>query len=400
MTTALLLALLLAQADAERLAELYRQADRHLASYDLDKAEPLLEEALDIGSHLGSSQELNARNNLVNLYLDLRKRDGHNWLNLAIPHLLRAIELAKGSPAEVGNQLAARLALAIIQLPPGRPKPELSPKFTTFLERWIAQIEQAEGPLSPRTAVSYQGLIYSPNGSEGQLHASHACDLLEVSTETPAPDFSALLLECAGIELQGIEEDKAIRLARLARKSAATGGPRHSYETVLSYVIEAEAQSSMLNLLAAQSALDSAIARALKSLSPENEIWERINTVRPPPTRSASRPGAVRELVRRFSANGETPKDARLQPAKPLTRVDPEYTKQARASKFEGSSIVGVLITPDGKGRVFNTYQGVPFGLGANVEKAIREWTFQPWTKDGRPVAGMSVIEVKFQVKN
>ena len=174
------------------------------------------------------------------------------------------------------------------------------------------------------------------------------------------------------------------------------GGPRCAYETVLSYVIEAEAQSSWLNLLAAQSAINSANALALKSLSPENELWERINTVRPPSTR----PGAVRELVRRFNPNAETPKAARIQPAKPLTKVDPEYTRQARADRFEGSSIVGVLIMPDGKGTVFNTYQAVPFGLGANVQKAITEWTFQPWTKDGRPVAGMSIIEVKFQLKN
>ena len=117
--------------------------------FNLDKAEPLLEEALDIASRLGPAQELNARGNLVNLYLDLRKRDGHNWLNLATPHLLRAIELAKGSSADIGNQIGAKLALAIIQLPPGRQKPDLSPQFGTFLERWIAQIEQAEGPLSP-----------------------------------------------------------------------------------------------------------------------------------------------------------------------------------------------------------------------------------------------------------
>ena len=399
--TALLLAtipaLLLAQTDAERLDALNRQADRHLAAYDLDKAESLLDEALTVARRIGTGHELPAIVRLTDLQFDLQKRDGQGWMNIALPHLIRGIELAKAAPVEMGNQLAARLALTIIQMPPGQTKPDMSAPFVKFLELWIGQLEQSEGPLSTHTAIPYRALLYSSMGSEGLSRAQNACDIWGAANQTPPPDFAALLVDCAEIDLHGMNAESSIRLSRKARAAASARGPRYAYEKVLSYLIEGESEFWQSNNLGAVSAFDSAVEVAGKLLAPSHPIWDRIHSDRAPLLRS---PGASsqHELVPRSAPSGAVP--GRIQPAKVITKVDPLYTKKARAEKFEGSSLVAVLIAADGKGKVFNTFQPVPYELNASVQKAITEWTFQPWTRDGKAVAGVSLFEVKFQLKN
>ena len=208
------------QADRARLAELNRQADTHLAAFQLEKAEPLIEEALSVAIRLGPNDELRARIRLAELYQDLEKRDGRDWRNLAIPQLRRAIELSKS--AEMTNQLSVAHAIEILELPLTGGPLDLSSKFAQLLDTWIAQLEAKEGPLNRFTALPYDALTYSPTDSEAERRALHACDLL-VELPPPDPSFSMLLVHCAMHELHALSEDAARRFTRFARLTAGKG---------------------------------------------------------------------------------------------------------------------------------------------------------------------------------
>ena len=383
---ALILTILMQTPDTVRLAELNRQADAHLTAYELDKADPLLDQALEIAIRLGPEAELAAHVRIANLYHDLQKRDGRDWRNLAIPQLRRAIELSKSN--ETTNELSVAHAIAILELPTTGGPLDLSAQFAKLLDQWIGQLEEKEGPLNPKTALPYDALTYSASGSEAELRALHACDLL-MELPPPSPAFAMLLIHCAEHELHMLAEDSTRKLTRLARKAAAAGGARYAYETVLSYLVDAELDTSYGSIPAALAAIASARETATKSLSPGHELWEQIAGMeeRLRPKGAAIRKG---ELVRR----DHKPTSPRLQHAQVISRVEPVYTREARAQKFAGTVTLAVLINVEGKAQVVNVFRAAPFGMTSAVTKAVSQWTFQPWLKDGNPVPGVMVFEI------
>ena len=381
-----------AQPDAgrNRLDELNRQADVHFRAYEFDRAEPLLEQALELAINLGPSAEAAARIRIVNLYLDLVKRDGHDWRNLVIPHIRRALDLKSTATVQSTNGLAVQLAINIMELPSEQNRPALNSELAKGLDQWIAQLEWKDGPLNPQTALPYEALTYAANGSEGKLRALNACELL-AELPPPPPEFAMVLIHCAEHELHMVSEENTRRFIRLARAAAAAGGPRYAYETVLSYIGEAELEGAVGTVPAAIAAIESARDTARKFLSATHELWERIDAIRGTVLPHYSPSGQTkRELVHR----GPKSSNPRLQPAKILSQTAIEYTKQARVEKFEGATTIAILVSTDGKGSVINTYRGLPFDLGPNLVKAISGWTFQPWLKDGKPVPGVGVFEI------
>ena len=387
---ALILTILMQTPDTVRLAELNRQADAHLAAYELDKADPCLDQALEIAIRLGPDAELAARIRLANLYHDLQKRDGRDWRNLAIPQLRRAIELSKSNETsnETTNELSVAHAMAILELPTTGGPLDLSAQFAKLLDQWIGQLEGQEGPLNPKTALPYDALTYSASSSEAELRALHACDLL-MELPPPSPAFAMLLIHCAEHELHMLAEDSTRKLTRLARKAAAAGGARYAYETVLSYLVDAELDTSYGSIPAALAAVASARETATKSLSPGHELWEQIAGME---ERLRPKGGAIQkgELVRR----DHKPTSPRLQPPQVISRVEPVYTREARAQKFAGTVTLAVLINADGKAEVVNMFRAAPFGMTSAVTKAVSQWTFQPWLKDGNPVPGVMVFGI------
>lgn len=83
-----------------------------------------------------------------------------------------------------------------------------------------------------------------------------------------------------------------------------------------------------------------------------------------------------------------------LQPPQVISKVDPEYTREARAQKFGGTVTLAVLIQANGKAQVVDVFRAAPFGLTAAVTKAVSQSKFQPWLKDGNPVPGVMVFGI------
>lgn len=89
--------------------------------------------------------------------------------------------------------------------------------------------------------------------------------------------------------------------------------------------------------------------------------------------------------------NGVTPPSV-------LSKVEPEYSDEARAAKLQGTETVYGEIGPDGVIRNITIITGVGLGLDEKGVAAINQWRFKPGTKDGQPVTVAVNIEINFKL--
>jgi TonB family protein len=85
-------------------------------------------------------------------------------------------------------------------------------------------------------------------------------------------------------------------------------------------------------------------------------------------------------------------------PPKVISKVEPDYSEEARDAKVEGRVILEVVIRPDGRAHNIGVRKGLGRGLDGKAMEAIEKWTFQPGQKDGKPVAVAATIEVNFRL--
>ena len=81
-----------------------------------------------------------------------------------------------------------------------------------------------------------------------------------------------------------------------------------------------------------------------------------------------------------------------------LLKVEPEYSEQARQSKFQGTVLLRVVIDEKGLPREIGVTRPLGLGLDEKAVEAVRRWRFKPATKDGKPVAMEAVVEVNFRL--
>jgi TonB family protein len=82
-----------------------------------------------------------------------------------------------------------------------------------------------------------------------------------------------------------------------------------------------------------------------------------------------------------------------------LSKVEPEYTPEAKDAKIEGMVRLQVEITAAGNAENIVVVKSLEPGLDANAVTAVSNWRFQPGMKDGEPVAVYATIEVNFHLK-
>jgi len=81
-----------------------------------------------------------------------------------------------------------------------------------------------------------------------------------------------------------------------------------------------------------------------------------------------------------------------------VSKVEPQYTEEARAAKYQGTAVITVEIGTDGIARNMKVIRGLGFGLDQRAVQAISQWHFKPGAKDGEPVPVMATIEVNFRL--
>lgn len=81
-----------------------------------------------------------------------------------------------------------------------------------------------------------------------------------------------------------------------------------------------------------------------------------------------------------------------------LYKVDPEYTEQARLSRYNGIVLLRLMIDERGTPRDIHVVRSLGLGLDEKAVEAVRQWRFRPGLKDGRAVAVNANIELNFRL--
>jgi TonB family protein len=85
-------------------------------------------------------------------------------------------------------------------------------------------------------------------------------------------------------------------------------------------------------------------------------------------------------------------------PPKVLSKVEPEYTEEARDAKLAGTVVLYVEIWPDGRAHNVRVVRSLGMGLDKKAIEAVEKWTFEPAQKDSRLVTVGATIEVNFRL--
>lgn len=81
-----------------------------------------------------------------------------------------------------------------------------------------------------------------------------------------------------------------------------------------------------------------------------------------------------------------------------LTKVDPEYSEEARKAKYSGTVMLEVIVDTEGRARDIRVSRSLGMGLDEKAVEAVTKWKFKPGTKEGRPVNVRALIEVNFRL--
>lgn len=86
------------------------------------------------------------------------------------------------------------------------------------------------------------------------------------------------------------------------------------------------------------------------------------------------------------------------EPPKLLSKVEPEYSPEARKAKYQGTVLLYATIGVDGIPRDIMVVHSLGLGLDEKAVECVSKWRFKPGTRDGKPVPGTVTHEVNFRL--
>ena len=81
-----------------------------------------------------------------------------------------------------------------------------------------------------------------------------------------------------------------------------------------------------------------------------------------------------------------------------LSKIDPEYSEEARKAKFSGTVLLQLIVDVDGKAKNIRVTKGVGLGLDEKAVEAVQKWRFIPGKKNGTAVPVYATVEVNFRL--
>jgi periplasmic protein TonB len=78
--------------------------------------------------------------------------------------------------------------------------------------------------------------------------------------------------------------------------------------------------------------------------------------------------------------------------------VDAEFSKKAKDAKYQGVSVVSLVVDAHGMPRHVHMIRKLGMGLDEKAIEAVRQYKFEPGKRNGKPVAVAITIEVNFHI--
>jgi len=126
-----------------------------------------------------------------------------------------------------------------------------------------------------------------------------------------------------------------------------------------------------------------------------------------PPLELATSEEVVAYVAEHPNAIAFVPADLKLKGVKQVTvtfepklihRVEPTYTDAAREAGVSGVVILNCVVGTDGKVTDMQVVQSLPHGLTKQAKQAVKQWRFEPATRNGRAVLTELSISLHFKL--
>jgi TonB family protein len=79
--------------------------------------------------------------------------------------------------------------------------------------------------------------------------------------------------------------------------------------------------------------------------------------------------------------------------------VKPQYTAEAKKAKIQGTVTLECVVKTDGTVGEVEVITSLDAGLEQEAIKAVKQWRFEPGTKDGKPVPVLITLEMTFTLR-
>jgi TonB family protein len=83
---------------------------------------------------------------------------------------------------------------------------------------------------------------------------------------------------------------------------------------------------------------------------------------------------------------------------RPINNPDPEYSEEARRAGRQGKCILSLVVNSEGRPEDIRVTRSLGMGLDEKAVEALRNWTFEPARKDGKPVAVSLNVVMTFHI--
>jgi periplasmic protein TonB len=87
-----------------------------------------------------------------------------------------------------------------------------------------------------------------------------------------------------------------------------------------------------------------------------------------------------------------------VKPPRVIDAPDPAYSDIARKEKYQGTTILWLIVDKDGVPRNIRVAAPLGMGLDDKAVEAVQRWRFQSATKDGEAVPVQINVEVNFRL--
>jgi protein TonB len=82
-----------------------------------------------------------------------------------------------------------------------------------------------------------------------------------------------------------------------------------------------------------------------------------------------------------------------------VSRVEPQYSEEARKARYQGTVVLEAIVKKDGTVDILRVVRSLGFGLDENAIQALKQWRFRPGMRNGIPVDVALNIEVNFNLR-
>ncbi len=87
-----------------------------------------------------------------------------------------------------------------------------------------------------------------------------------------------------------------------------------------------------------------------------------------------------------------------VQAPKLIYSVDPEFSDEARKAKFQGTSVVALIVDANGLPQNIRVIRALGMGLDEKAVAAVQQYRFKPATFQGHAVPVEIDVEVDFHI--